>query len=133
MVPYKRPLPNGQPSDGFSPRQFYELGDRLNIDREVLAVGLHMDHDKSIELKESPRGGGDMQVPQIRISPDEDQTTPPFAMVADRTKPARYSEFPTLPAVMAKFKSPFETGVGEGRTDGPTHVFVTTSHTVDRS
>ena len=51
MVPYRRPT---LPSTGFSTRQFYELGDRLNVDKESMAMGLAMP-EPAYELKESPK------------------------------------------------------------------------------
>lgn len=118
MVAYKRPLP--PPTDGFSPRQFYELGDRLNIDRDTLGTGLM---SPGFEMKNSPGLGG--------IKKDSEEHSDheiPFPMAADRTRRARFSEMPSLPGVVAKFKSPFETGQAEPR--GPTKVYVTTSQTV---
>jgi hypothetical protein len=119
MVPYKRPIPLNAESG--SQRHFFELGDRLNIDREALVSGLHAPTPNDKEAFEL--GGMHMHK-----SSEDDEEPAPFAGIADRNKRARYSEFPTLPQVVQKFKSPFETG--EKKVGGPTQVFVTTSHTV---
>lgn len=115
MVAYKRPLP--PTADGYSPRQFYELGDRLNIDRDSIGAALR---SPGFEMKHSPMFRKDVE--------DTSDQDVPFAMAADRTRRARFSEMPTLPGVVAKFKSPFETAAGEVRE--PTRVYVTTSQTV---
>ncbi|GFZ49438.1 hypothetical protein JCM24511_07558 [Saitozyma sp. JCM 24511] len=113
---YKRPAPPG------SRRHFHELGDRLNVERDALGalvedIELSPDLDKGSSRHNSP-------------TPDPEA---PFVDAADKAKRARYSEFPILPSVVQKFKSPFEINTSrEGRRSGPTQVFVTTSQTVHR-
>jgi hypothetical protein len=113
---YKRPVPPG------SRRHFHELGDRLNVERDALGalvedIELSPDLDKGSSRHNSP-------------TPDPEA---PFVDAADKAKRARYSEFPILPSVVQKFKSPFEINTSrEGRRSGPTQVFVTTSQTVHR-
>jgi hypothetical protein len=123
MVPYKRPLPPTT-SETASQRHFLELGERLNIDRDALSAGLHMPTPTDKEAFEL--GGIDRErYQQPKRGPDDGV---PFAKIADRNKRARYSEFPSLPQVVQKFTSPFETAVKKA--EGPTQVFVTTSQMV---
>lgn len=117
------------PFDGVSQKHIHELGDRLNIGREAMghlvqALSLPM-HEFS--LTERPRPGA----PVLNQHQDEQVAKEaPFALSADRNKRARYSEFPSLPAVIQKFKSPLD--VAEQRNVGPSKILVT-SQTVVQS
>ncbi|WWD19005.1 hypothetical protein CI109_103462 [Kwoniella shandongensis] len=121
MVPFKRPLP-----EGYSAKQFYELGERLNVGHETMAAGLFSANytnrdgeDENFEMSLTPpsSGSGKTQV----------EEGIPFAEVADKSKMARMSRMPALPTVVQHFTSPFQTG--DTRPTGPTQVYVT-SHTV---
>ncbi|WVF72759.1 hypothetical protein IAT40_007577 [Kwoniella sp. CBS 6097] len=117
MVPYKRPAP-----DGYSTKQFYELGERLNVGPEALMT-------TGLMVPNTPEIGFEMSVsPPSNKTGTTETDEAPFTGVADKSKKARLSEMPMLPSVVQKFKSPFETG--EPKSKGPTQVFVTTSHTV---
>lgn len=163
MVPYKRPSATG-PDGGFAQRQFYELGDRLNIDKDVLANSLKQ--EPSYEMKESPRGqyppqtdspplphtlgykagprgtGDSDGVPHIVINgveTDRDDGDGPYSPQGNNIPlrvninqnhgSRRYSQFSSLPNVMARFTSPIETGVADRE---PSRVFVNTHHEVIR-
>ncbi|WRT68353.1 uncharacterized protein IL334_005329 [Kwoniella shivajii] len=109
MAPYKRPLP-----DGYSAKQFSELGERLNNQHQH-----QHQHRKPRPSTSDVRANGSRQ--------EEEEEEAPFSEVADKSKKARLSEFPILPSVVSKFKSPFETS--QPKNKGPPQVFVT-SHTV---
>ncbi|KAK8854848.1 hypothetical protein IAR55_003587 [Kwoniella newhampshirensis] len=122
MVPFKRPRP-----DGYSARQFLELGERLNVGHETMIAGLfsggdgdRRDMDNNFEMSLTPPSDGksDSQTHVDEV---------PFAAVADKSKEARRSEMPSLPEVISQFKSPFE--MVKGNSGGPTQVYVT-SHTI---
>ncbi|WVQ99961.1 hypothetical protein IAU59_007104 [Kwoniella sp. CBS 9459] len=122
MVPYKRPAP-----EGYSGKQFYELGERLNVGPDAMlgtARGLMVPHTPDIGFEMSITPPSNNKTAETTTTTDE----APFTEVADKTKKARLSEMPILPSVVQKFRSPFETG--EPKSKGPTQVFVTTSHTV---
>ncbi|WWD02536.1 hypothetical protein V865_000576 [Kwoniella europaea PYCC6329] len=136
MAPYKRPPParyfntaNTKDNDGYSVKQFYELGERLNVGPDAITSGYTNPFP-------SPNGRGVGGPEKIEMSLNPKPSTSsghsgmeeaPFTEIADRTKRARLSEFPNLPSVVSKFKSPFE--VSQPKSKGPTQVFVT-SHTV---
>ncbi|ODN78906.1 hypothetical protein, variant [Cryptococcus amylolentus CBS 6039] len=104
MVAYQRPQP-----DGYSPQQFYELGERLNVGHDALAIGLaslnpnnagHMGGKEGFEMQVTPPlpthshsqdnissySGNSSQ--RTRVDPA------PFAESADRSKlTSRLSEF----------------------------------------
>ncbi|WVQ81999.1 hypothetical protein IAT38_004126 [Cryptococcus sp. DSM 104549] len=129
MVPYARPTP-----DGYSAKHFFELGERLNVGAEAMASGLGLQHAAG------PQAGFEMAVtppshegayPASSSGSDKGSDNSskthveaPFAEAADKSKKARLSEFPSLPSVVQRFKSPFETA--EERPKGPTQIFVTT-------
>ena len=126
MVAYKRPLGS---MDSVNPRQYYELGDRLNIDREALTAGL--EGSNGFEMRDSPKN----QVWNQHV--DLENVHPPPIGVGenspiDQNRLNRVSQMPSLPAVMARFKSPFEVASPTLPT-GPTRVYVTTSQTVHHS
>ena len=163
MVPYKRPKEliissGGAAPEMSSPRQYYEIGDRLNIDREAMASGLaHSDTSEAYELKHSPKAGvtaaGSKGVqyrqssdaalphPYSNTSPDAGHAmhsevavgSPSFLFATNSPRRSkRFSEMPSLPAVMARFRSPFETAPpGLPGSEG-TRVYVTTHQTVER-
>ena len=137
MVPYHRPR---RGVETFSPRQFVELGDRLNIAPEAMAAGLANPAnpanalDPEYELRDSPGGSGPYVKDKQKSDSDSDSAAPPFVSVADPTRRARFSEMPSLPSVMARFRSPLETAsptVARGA-DRLTRVYVTTQHKYDR-
>ena len=164
MVPYKRPkelvLPRTGASDTYSPRQYLELGDRLNIDREALASGLAHDSSDAYELKHSPKGKTGVEVamagtgdegvryrmesesemgaatlayphshPLAQVSFSND--APPFVFAPAR-RSRLFSEMPSLPAVMARLKSPFDASSPGSQASEETKVYVTTHQTVER-
>ncbi|WWC71602.1 uncharacterized protein I206_105560 [Kwoniella pini CBS 10737] len=115
--------------NGYSEKQFFELGERLNV---------YQDNSNNIS-----GGYPEIKVEKFEMSKfnkDQDKNketssiileeSAPFTEIMDKSKKARLSEFPTLPNVVSKFKSPFETV--QPKTKGPTQVFVT-SHTVVES
>ncbi|OXC69101.1 hypothetical protein AYX13_02391 [Cryptococcus neoformans] len=120
IVPYNRP-----PPEGYSAKQFMELGERLNIGDEAKAIGL-ITNPRGFEMQVSPPS--DNHDDSSSGCSGRTKVDAPFAEVADKTKVARLSELPNLPSVVQKFKSPFETA--EHKIKGPTQVFVTTSHMI---
>lgn len=128
MVPYQRPhIIN---IDASSPRQFFELGDRLNIDRNAMTNGLA---EPGYELRNSSNGGRKEPGYNKNNESDSDfgDIAPPFVDVVDPTRRARFSELPSLPSVMARFKSPLETASPTPRSPVPTRVLVTTQQIVE--
>ncbi|WWC63253.1 uncharacterized protein I303_105853 [Kwoniella dejecticola CBS 10117] len=140
MAPYnpgpKSPRGRTLNADGTYPiKQFFELGERLNVGPDALGGinsgyphsphphphGVGRNHQgEKYEMSKLPEGSSSN-------SKSSEMESAPFTEVMDRTKKARLSEFPTLPNVVSKFKSPFETA--QPKTKGPTQVLVT-SHTV---
>ncbi|ORY35618.1 hypothetical protein BCR39DRAFT_475657 [Naematelia encephala] len=135
MVPYKLPHIGGGHIITEAQRGLWELGDRLNINRDALALTIPylsspgQEKDEGYELDESPRRLDiESSEPAARAEIQEDQA--PFSEIADTRVRARYSEFPALPTVLQKFKSPFETAQASRRVSGPAQVFVQTTQTV---
>ncbi|WVW85657.1 hypothetical protein I302_107695 [Kwoniella bestiolae CBS 10118] len=122
MAPYKRAGP--KETDGYSIKQFYELGERLNVGPDAITSGYPNPNP-------TPHGGEKIEMSLTPAKPSTSSHSgmedAPFTEIADRTRKARLSEFPNLPSVVSKFRSPFETS--QPKAKGATQVFVT-SHTV---
>lgn len=120
IVPYNRP-----PPEGYSAKQFMELGERLNVGNEAKAIGL-VTNPRGFEMQVSPPS--DNHDDSSSGYSGRTKVDAPFAEVADKTRVARLSELSGLPSVVQRFKSPFD--IAEHKVKGPTQVFVTTSHTI---
>jgi len=127
--------PDRRDIDGVSQKHFYELGGRLNIGREALgnlaqAISMPTFGQVDEEGDQSPRSTSPFVE---RKSEDKYGTVAggqaPFAMSVDRNRKARLSEFPSLPAVVQTFKSPFD--VGEQKNAGPSKILVTSQTVVE--
>jgi hypothetical protein len=126
MVPFKRP--SAASTDGLFPRQYHELSERLNIDREAFAT-LAEPSSGAFEMKVSPRMSQQAWGVDPHVFGGEDPNLVPFASVGDPSRRSRLSQLPSLPAVVARIKSPFEPASPVQRA-GTTQVLVTTSQMV---
>nr|ODN86414.1 hypothetical protein L203_04116 [Cryptococcus depauperatus CBS 7841] len=119
MVAYKPPA-----TEGYAPRRFLELGQRLNVTHGGKGDSLSNNGNNGFEMQITPpiddTSSGYSSKTKIEAAP--------FSEVVEKNKRARFSELPGLPTVVQKFTSPFETQMPSEK--GPAKVFVTTSHTV---
>ncbi|WWC90746.1 uncharacterized protein L201_005683 [Kwoniella dendrophila CBS 6074] len=126
--------------DGYSVKQFYELGERLNVGPDVITSGYPI-AKQSNDLKDGEKYEMSINPKQSNNSnnsgnsnnenDNNESNKAPFSEIIDKTKKARLSEFPNLPSVVSKFKSPFETT--QPKQKGPTQVFVTSTTVIEES